>query len=186
MWHTIRKKHITLIRYLMHMFIFNYPQPGNGVTAVVCCIYYSFLDWHHILILPNSLSWSCSPSLIINGSPFTPKSVLVLSFLFLKNILFYFIFRERGREGERGRETWIGCLSYAPWLGTEPKTQDWALTRNLISHLSLCRTTPTYWATLVRAQVWSLVLFMVNDKDSTCLTFYFIKKTDLRKPLEQR
>ena len=38
------------------------------------------------------------------------------------------IFRERGREGKRegeklyGRGTLIGCLSYAPQLGTEPAT----------------------------------------------------------------
>ena len=47
-----------------------------------------------------------------------------------------FIFRV-GREGERRgeknrseRETLIGCLSYAPQLGTEPKTQAQALTKN--------------------------------------------------------
>ena len=40
-------------------------------------------------------------------------------------------FRERGREGERGGETLIGCF-----LGTEPATQACALTGNQTHNLS--------------------------------------------------
>ena len=56
-------------------------------------------------------------------------------FIFLKVL---FIFRERGKEGERkgekhqcARETSTGRLPLThPQLGTWPKTQAWALTRN--------------------------------------------------------
>ena len=62
---------------------------------------------------------------------------------------YLFIFRDRGREGERGgkkhcceRETSIGCLSCVPWPGTEPVTQACALTRNQTGDLLLCGTMP--------------------------------------------
>lgn len=46
-------------------------------------------------------------------------------FLFKLKILFVYFERgwEEEREGEEQqceREIWSGCLSYAPWLGTEP------------------------------------------------------------------
>ena len=54
---------------------------------------------------------------------------------------FYFI---------RGRETLIGCLSHAPWLGTKPATQACGLTRNRTSNFLLCRTvlqsTEPHWS----------------------------------------
>ena len=50
---------------------------------------------------------------------------------------YVFIFRVRGREGEREeekyqceRESSISCLSNVPQLGTEPTTQACALTEN--------------------------------------------------------
>ena len=64
-------------------------------------------------------------------------------------ILFIYIFRERGRKGEREgkkhqreRKTLISCLSYIPWLGNKPTTQACALTKNRTGNLSLCRTIP--------------------------------------------
>ena len=36
---------------------------------------------------------------------------------FLKD--FIYLFLERGEGREKGRETWIGCLSYVPRPGTE-------------------------------------------------------------------
>ena len=57
--------------------------------------------------------------------------MLTYFLIFLK----IFIFRERGREGERGekhrcvRETLINCLSHPPNGGTWPATQACALTR---------------------------------------------------------
>ena len=70
----------------------------------------------------------------------------------LINSLDWFIFRERGREGKRGRETSMCCLSctsywgpdlqprHVPWLGIEPVT--------------LCFTVwcSTHWATPARAR----------------------------------
>ena len=42
-------------------------------------------------------------------------------FQYLK-ILFIHFLRERGREGERGRETLVcGCLSHAPYWGPGPQ-----------------------------------------------------------------
>ena len=62
---------------------------------------------------------------------------------------FLFIFRERGREGEREgekhrceRETLIGCFSHAPQQQTKPATQACALTRHQTSNLLLCKTMP--------------------------------------------
>ena len=62
----------------------------------------------------------------------------------------YFIFRERGKKGEREgekhrrvKETSIGCLQYEPQPGTKSTTQACALTRNQTSNFSLCRTTPS-------------------------------------------
>ena len=53
-----------------------------------------------------------------------------------------FIFRVEVREGEKGRETLIGCFAHGPRLCTEPTTQACAMTR-------FCRSTPSQ-ATLVR------------------------------------
>ena len=39
------------------------------------------------------------------------------------------------REGERVRETSVGCLLYMPWPGTEPTTQACTLTGNPSSDL---------------------------------------------------
>ena len=61
-----------------------------------------------------------------------------VSSAFFKKVLF--TFRERVREGERGKETSICCLSYAPSWGAA--TQASALTRNGTGDLSGCRMTP--------------------------------------------
>ena len=60
-----------------------------------------------------------------------------------------FIFRGKGKEGEReGEKHWcerdssVSCLSYAPQLGTEHPIQASALTRNQTGDLSLCRMMP--------------------------------------------
>ena len=59
--------------------------------------------------------------------------------IFLKIL---FIFREREREGERGRETSIGCLSRGPDQGTWPATPACTLSGNQAGELSVCRTAP--------------------------------------------
>ena len=68
--------------------------------------------------------------------------------LFFKRF-YLFVFRERGREGEREgkkhqcvRETSINYLLYVPQPGTEPTTQACGLTGNRTSDLLLCRTIP--------------------------------------------
>ena len=63
---------------------------------------------------------------------------------FFKKRFYLFIFRGRGREGEREkhvlRETLIGCLSHThpPKLGTWPETQACALTGNRTCDLLFC------------------------------------------------
>ena len=83
---------------------------------------------------------------------------------FLKKILF--IFKERGRKGEREgekhwyvRETSIGCLSYTLYLDTEPTTQAYALTRNTTSNLCFLGRCLTNLATLARARIFFLFLW---------------------------
>ena len=67
--------------------------------------------------------WFCSQDLVC----IWPHFIYFLFIIFLKD----FIFRERGREGERGRETSMcGCLSHAPNWGTRSATQACALTGN--------------------------------------------------------
>ena len=71
--------------------------------------------------------------------------ILISPTLFILKILFIYFYREEkgGRKRETDmRETLIGCLSYAPWLGTEPATQACALTGNPTCDPLLCRTTP--------------------------------------------
>ena len=72
---------------------------------------------------------------------------------------FFIDSRKRGREGEKHRcerETPNSCLLPTPLPGTKPATQACALTRNWTGNLSVCRMTPTNWATLVRAGIWFL------------------------------
>ena len=70
---------------------------------------------------------------------------LRIHFLALKNIFYLFIFRERGMEGEKGRETAM-CKRYMdrmpiarPQPGTWPSTQASALTGNRTSNLLVPR-----------------------------------------------
>ena len=51
---------------------------------------------------------------------------------------FIYLLLEMGKEGERERETVIGCLLH-PQLGTWPATQACALTGNQTGHLSVRR-----------------------------------------------
>ena len=57
-------------------------------------------------------------------------------------IFYLFIFRVSGSEGERKRETLLGCLLYAPLPGIKPETQACALTRNPTDNPLLCKMTP--------------------------------------------
>ena len=91
-----------------------------------------------------------------------PTSVLIregwrfLQMEVLKNIkvfpffirCYLFIFRERGREGEReGEKHWYEKhQSVAPWLGTKPSSQTRALTGNWTCNLVLCRTMLDEWS----------------------------------------
>ena len=89
--------------------------PLTRVTAALLSA--RILGVDHMFICSNRSFWLCY------------TTVARVSHIFLKD---FFYFLERGREGERGRETSIGCLSYAPswasglqprhvpWLGFEP------------------------------------------------------------------
>ena len=71
----------------------------------------------------------------------------IISLFIVVHLIFYLLFilfisRERGREGERGRETSVGGLLYVPQPGTKPATQAHAPTGNQIGDLWLCRTVP--------------------------------------------
>ena len=59
-----------------------------------------------------------------------------------KILFILFIFRERGKVGERERETSISCLSHAPQPGAWPETQACALTENGISDFLVGGTVP--------------------------------------------
>ena len=56
------------------------------------------------------------------------RTVVSTSFFFLR--FYLFIFRERGREGERGEEYLCGCLSCAPYWRPDPQPRQCALPGN--------------------------------------------------------
>ena len=72
----------------------------------------------------------------------------------LKHSLFskrFFIFRERGREGEREGNVHVWLPLKHPLLGTWPTTQACALTRNRTSNPLVCSPHSIHWVTAVRA-----------------------------------
>ena len=100
------------------------------------------------LILPKDLvtKYLGSPNVFqIHISALCAAPPLVCLEGFCCCFLNLFIFRERGREGERGRETsmferniyWLPLA--CPTLGTWPATQACSLTGNWTSNLSVCR-----------------------------------------------
>ena len=85
-------------------------------------------------------------------------------FIFLRLILL--LEREEKRETERERDIdeWEKnqlVASCAPHPGTETATQACALIRNWNWELSLCRTTPTNWATLVWGDYYFCLKFRI-------------------------
>ena len=107
------------------------------------------------LIFLNNRNFSFS--FLQSGFPLLPLSIIFHSNLFFPQRFYLFIFRERGREGERegekhqcARETLIGCslhalsqrpaeypqLRHVPWLGIELVTSVWGMMPNLLSHTS--------------------------------------------------
>ena len=79
---------------------------------------------------------------------------LIVCIAFFFGIKEWYIFREKEMEGERGRETLIGCLLYVPQPGTESTTYTCALIRNRADSLLLCRTTPHQPSRVARAKEW--------------------------------
>ena len=53
------------------------------------------------------------------------------------HVFIYLFFRERGWEGETGRETLVASLSHTPRWGTEPATEVCVLTGDQAGDLSL-------------------------------------------------
>ena len=74
----------------------------------------------------------------------------------LKIYIFYLLILEKGGEREEEWretmmwETFIGCVSEAPQLGSKPLTQTWGLTRKLMATFHCARQCWRNWATLVR------------------------------------
>ena len=68
-----------------------------------------------------------------------PKNKQVKLFFFLSKLLF--VYRDRGREAERGRGLLTGCLLHVPQPGTWPTAQACSLTWNQTGDLSLRRMT---------------------------------------------
>ena len=106
--------------------------------------------------------WHFSPLQIRHlGIPYSPNcrqqpqciflnltdSLKSLPFCFLKICIYLFIFRERGKEGERGRETSMHGSQprHVPWLGIKLATL-WFAGRCSI-----------YWATPARAEISSFL-----------------------------
>ena len=81
------------------------------------------------------------------------------------SFIYLFIFRERGREGEREGEKPQGAVaSHAPLLGTWPATQACALTGNQSSDPLVCRPkinplryTSQCWKPFLNAQIYVTV-----------------------------
>ena len=76
---------------------------------------------------------------------FTPKPLVLAPFLVLSSPEDMFIdFRERGKQGERGRETEpsFGCFPYALLPGMPHTAQTCVLTGNQTRDLLVCGATP--------------------------------------------
>ena len=95
-----------------------FPSFYGWILSHCICVTNSFISlWtlklFYVLSIVNNafITWGCiyQDSAFVNGS---------FIFNFLKKILFL----DRGREGERGRETSMcGCLSCAPYWGPGPQ-----------------------------------------------------------------
>ena len=112
--------------------------------------------WTGLVYVTCFLIYLATLCLLIRAfNPFTFKmitdrcvavAILLFIFIFLflfsyfLKIFYLFIFRQRGRKGERGGETsMFGCLLHAPHQGTWPTTQACALTGNQTNDPLVCR-----------------------------------------------
>ena len=99
------------------------------------------------------------------------------SFFFFK-ILRIFIFRERGREGEREVKKHQSVASRPlPDWGTKPTTQACALTRNPIVDLLLCRMTPNRLSHTGQGRglhVFIMTYFFKRPGQVSCSVFYLL------------
>ena len=114
---TVQLRPLGLQRFDWSLQVSQQVSPGVTVKTQLCgCGGYTDL---FPFFSPVSVSVS-SPWLPVGSQMFSnPSLYLIVSFssLFLKTFCL-FIFRERGRKGERGRETpMCGCLSCAPHQG---------------------------------------------------------------------
>ena len=116
------------------------PIHEHRISFLLC-----FLQFHSLILF--SFQYTDLIPLWLNSSLGILFFLMSLSigypFFFFWKILF--IFRERGREGEKQQceiERLIGCLLHTPWPGTEPATQACAMTGNWTSDLYLCGKMP--------------------------------------------
>ena len=89
-----------------------------GFTYTILSILCVFEIFHNQVFFKNSYQLPCTEHL------WYPETVLSVLKHYLNSLkrFYLFIFRERGMEGERGRETSMcGCLSHAPYWGPDPQ-----------------------------------------------------------------
>ena len=78
-----------------------------------------------------------------------PEAPYTIFIFFLR--FYLFIFRQRGRRGERGREISVWLSLARPLPGTWPPTQACALTGNWTRNPLVCSQCSVHWATPARA-----------------------------------
>ena len=113
------------------------PGPGLHLSLTLLLPFAPFIFLFY-LIFSLSISLHLFPLPIYSSFPFLPFSLTLF-----KNRFYLLIPREKGREGERQRETSISCPSHVSQLGTKPTTQACALTWNQTSDFLLLRTMPS-------------------------------------------
>ena len=139
-------------------------------------------NWKHFPNIRNKTEMSAFITLIQNSSsqkrrsskrhPNWKERKLIFcwwhnTLFFLKDFIYLFIFRERGREEERRKETSMcSCLLWAPYWGPGPQSRH-------VSGLGIEPVTlwftiwhSIYWAT-TPARVDDMILYIENLEDST-------------------
>ena len=118
---------------------------------------------------PSPNSWQ-KPYICHSFLPtFFSNLITAIAILFLKKILF--IYRQRGKEGERGRETSMcGCLSGTPYWGPglQPRHVPWLGIK--VVTLWFADWHSVHWAVPAGAQVFNTVaIYPVGEKGVTLL-----------------
>ena len=111
---------------------------------------------YHILVNTRAWNWL--------GNGYFNYIYILLYYLVIMTVnysqflkMYFFIFREGGRERERETSVWEGnidhWLLHMPWPGSEPATQASVLTRKRTGDLSLCRMMPNRLSHTCRSSI---------------------------------